>query len=189
MIVISSFEAQRRTQAEVLTNGSGSDTLLNVEHLNGSNFNDVLTGNAAANTLNGRAGEDTLVGGLGNYSYYVDNIGDVVTESSVLLTEIDTLNSVITYTLGANIENLVLIGAAAINGADNALNNILTGNASDNLLSCGAGIDILIGGAGKDTLTGGLGNDNFDFNTYSEMGLGLIRSYKRHYHRFRSWSG
>jgi Ca2+-binding RTX toxin-like protein len=86
--------------------------------------------------------------------------------------------------LGANIENLTLIGAALINGTGNALNNTLTGNAAANLLSGlvgndilngGAGIDILIGGAGKDTLSGGLGNDSFDFNTFSEMGLGLTR--------------
>ncbi len=48
------------------TGGSGSDTLLNIENLKGSPFNDVLTGNALANILNGGAGADTLAGGAGN---------------------------------------------------------------------------------------------------------------------------
>ena len=48
------------------TGGSGSDTLLNVENLTGSNYHDKLTGNALANTLNGGAGNDTLTGGAGN---------------------------------------------------------------------------------------------------------------------------
>ena len=150
----------------------------------GNSLNNTITGNSGNNVLNGGTGNDKMIGSAGNDTYYVDTSGDIVTETSALLTEIDTVYSAITYTLGANVENLVLIGAAAINGTGNALNNILTGNAGANLLSGlagndilngGAGIDILIGGAGKDTLSGGLGNDSFDFNTYSEMGLGLTR--------------
>ena len=41
------------------TVGSGTDTLTNIENLTGSNFNDTLTGNAAANILSGLAGNDT----------------------------------------------------------------------------------------------------------------------------------
>ena len=47
------------------TGGSGTDTLLNVENLIGSNYDDALTGNALANRLEGGAGNDTLVGALG----------------------------------------------------------------------------------------------------------------------------
>jgi serralysin len=97
---------------------------LNVENLNGSNFNDVLIGKEAANRLNGRTDLDALIGGLGNDSYYIDNISDVVTESSVLLTEVDTVYSSISYTLGANLENLTLIGAVVIDGTGNALTTL-----------------------------------------------------------------
>lgn len=47
------------------TGGAGTDTLVNIENIIGSAFNDTLTGNAANNTLNGGSGNDTLIGGAG----------------------------------------------------------------------------------------------------------------------------
>ena len=64
-----------------------------------------------------------------------------------------------TLTLAANVENLILTGAAAINGTGNALANVLTGNTGANTLTGGAGNDTLDGGAGADILNGGLGDD------------------------------
>ena len=139
---------------------SGADLIKGIENIIGSNYNDTLTGNAGNNVLNGLLGADKLTGGLGNDTYYVDNIGDVVTETSALLTEIDTVYSAVTYTLGANIENLTLIGAGIINGTGNALNNTLTGNAAANILSGLAGNDVLNGGLGADQMNGGKGQDN-----------------------------
>ena len=46
--------------------GSGSDTLVTIEHLTGSAYADSLTGDANANTLDGGAGNDILNGGGGN---------------------------------------------------------------------------------------------------------------------------
>jgi len=62
----------------------------------------------------------------------------------------DTVQSSITYTLGANVENLTLTGASAINGTGNTLANSLTGNSAANILN---------GGTGGDTMAGGDGND------------------------------
>ncbi len=48
------------------TGGAGLDTLVSIENLIGSNFNDSLTGNAGNNVLSGLGGNDTLTGGDGN---------------------------------------------------------------------------------------------------------------------------
>lgn len=84
-----------------------------------------------------------------------------VTAATTTIT--DTLTAAVTTTLAANVENLTLTGAAAINGTGNAGNNVITGNTANNLLNGGGGNDTLNGGAGLDTLTGGTGNDIFLF--------------------------
>ena len=64
----------------------------------------------------------------------------------------------ITYTLGANVENLTLTGTANLNGTGNALDNILIGNGGINVLTGGAGNDTYVVGAGDtvaESLNGG----------------------------------
>ncbi len=73
---------------------------------------------AAATSSTAAAGIDTLIGGLGNDTYIVDNVADVTTEAANAGT--DTVQSSVTWTLAANVENLTLTGAAAINGTGNA---------------------------------------------------------------------
>ena len=128
----------------------------------------VLTGNSGANmliggdgndTLNGGAGADTLIGGAGDDLYLVDNLGDIVTELAEEGT--DSVNSSITYTLGANLENLTLVNTSSIAAGGNGLGNVLTGNSGNNRLTGYAGDDILDGKAGYDTLVGGTGNDRY----------------------------
>ena len=158
------------------TGGAGLDTLINIENLVGSSFNDNLIGNTKNNSLNGRAGNDTLdggvgsdsmIGGLGNDSFVVNVVGDVVTEN--LNEGTDTVNSSVTYTLPANVENLTLTGASPINGTGNGLINTITGNAANNQLNGGAGNDTINGGIGIDRLTGGIGNDIFRFTTTGQI--------------------
>ncbi|MBT2295942.1 calcium-binding protein, partial [Pseudomonas fluorescens] len=138
-------------------------TLIGAAHLSGSGnaLNNVLIGNVGNNLLNGGSGIDTLIGGTGNDTYVVDNLRDIVRETSTLASEIDTVRSSVSWSLGANLENLALIGTAHLNGTGNALRNVLMGNAGNNVLNAGAGNDTLDGGSGIDTLIGGTGNDTY----------------------------
>ncbi|SFW29921.1 M10 family metallopeptidase [Pseudomonas sp. NFACC04-2] len=139
-------------------NGNGN-ALNNV--LIGNTGNNVLSGGAGNDALDGSSGIDTLIGGTGNDTYWVDNLKDVVTETSTLAGEIDTVRSSVSWTLGANLETLILAGSALLNGTGNALGNVLIGNAGNNVLSGGAGSDTLDGAGGIDTLVGGSGNDTY----------------------------
>ena len=80
-----------------------------------------------------------MAGGLGNDTYVVDDASDVVTEA--LNEGTDTVQSSITYTLGANVENLTLTGGANINATGNGDANVLTGNTGNNVLDGGVGAD------------------------------------------------
>ena len=123
----------------------------------GNTVANVITGNGAANVIDGGAGADTMKGGLGNDTYVVAQAGDVVTETASAGT--DVVQSSVSFTLGANVENLTLTGASAINGNGNGLANLMTGNGAANSLIGGAGTDTLNGAGGNDTLDGGADRD------------------------------
>jgi Ca2+-binding RTX toxin-like protein len=155
--------------------------------LTGGTGNDLLNGGAGNDTLNGGAGADTLVGGDGSDLYYVDNVGDSVSETNTALAigGTDMVYTTISHTLGANIENLRLLATGSVNGAGNALNNILYAGAGNNILDGGAGIDTVsyayaaagitaslattaaqaTAGSGNDTL---LGVENLTGGNYSD---------------------
>jgi ELWxxDGT repeat protein len=122
----------------------------NLEHLTLLDKATNATGNAAANVLDGKAGADTMIGGAGNDTYYVDNVGDIVTELAGGGTD-TVFTTLASWTLPAEVDNLTLAGSAAGNATGNALANTLTGNAAANVLDGGLGADTMIGGAGDDT--------------------------------------
>lgn len=136
---------------DIVNAGNGNDTV------RGGDGNDTLYGEGGNDILDGGTGDDTLVGGIGNDVYVVDSDGDLVIELDG--EGVDQVKSWISYTLGAAVENLLLMGNDRIDGIGNALANSMVGNGNDNRLWGVAGNDQLDGGGGNDWLAGGAGND------------------------------
>ncbi|KQW31884.1 hypothetical protein ASE36_06635 [Rhizobium sp. Root274] len=135
-----------------ISGGGGNDTL------RGNAGNDILFGAAGNDILDGGAGADQMTGGAGNDIYYVDVLGDVITEARNAGT--DTVRTTLSvYTLSSWLENIEYLGAGDFTGAGNELANRITGGAGNDTLSGGIGNDTLIGGLGNDSLDGGAGND------------------------------
>jgi Ca2+-binding RTX toxin-like protein len=173
-------------QAYGLTGEVDIDTLISIENVFGGAGNDIIFGDNNANTLVGNGGNDSLIGGggidtlvgnMGNDIYYVDNAADIVTERAN--EGFDIVVASANTTLSANVEQLVLNGAATI-GTGNDTANILYGlesfialtlngaggddiiygsAAGGNTLIGGAGVDTLLAYGGNNTLQGGLGSD------------------------------
>jgi Ca2+-binding RTX toxin-like protein len=177
------FEASAAGGTDTVRSAVTSALGANVENLvltgsatanaTGNVLANALTGNAAANILDGRGGADTMTGGGGNDVYAVDSVLDKVVETSATGGS-DTVRSALAYTLGVNVENLLLTASAAVSGTGNGLANRITGNGAANILKGGsgadtldgaAGSDALFGGSGKDSLEGGGGADEFTFDS------------------------
>lgn len=126
---------------DTLIGGIGDDTL------RGGIGDDILRGADGADTLDGGAGNDDMQGGAGDDVYVVNAAGDTAIDT--LSGGTDTVRAYASHTLGAYIENLVLLAGAA--GTGNNLSNTITGNAAANTLDGGEGVDVLMGGLGDDT--------------------------------------
>src|SRR5262245_56665977 len=161
------------------TDGAGVDTLVSIENLAGSAFEDQLTGDAVANVisgldgnarLEGGAGNDTLLGGTGD-DILIGGAGADALDGGpgfdLVSYETSTTVVPILYLMPIDLSGSGGIGDAAgdtyanIEGVIGSNNNdVITGRigVDDTLIGAG-GNDILLGQGGKDTLIGGVGND------------------------------
>ncbi|MFN7677772.1 MAG: calcium-binding protein, partial [Cyanobacteriota bacterium] len=142
--------------ANLMTGSNGNNTLSGLEGddlLFGNNGHDTLLGGDGNDWLDGGLGGDRAEGGAGDDRYVVNSSLDIVVEAEA--SGADTVESSVSFVLGAYIENLLLLGqpSDALDGQGNSLNNRLTGNNGTNNLGGGAGADTMIGGGGNDTYT------------------------------------
>jgi Ca2+-binding RTX toxin-like protein len=119
--------------------------------ITGGTGNDCLVTGDGDDIIDGAAGDDDMIGGGGDDLYFVDSARDSVVErAGEGMDEIRT--GLGTYTLGANVENLVATSEAG---------NDFRGNCGDNRLTGAGGSDFLrMQDGGDDTAQGGGGNDN-----------------------------
>jgi Ca2+-binding RTX toxin-like protein len=101
-----------------------------------------------------------MTGGTGNDVYRVNNTHDVVIESAG--GGEDMVQSSVSYTLGANVEDITLSNNTDINATGNGLDNLMVGNNGNNVMLGLGGDDVIRAGAGDDTVEGGDGDDNMD---------------------------
>lgn len=152
--------------------GNGKDKLYGLDgddELHGEGGNDMLYGGKGNDELDGGSGADTMTGGLGDDTYVVDNLADVIVENPGEGN--DTVEtSLSSFTLSANVENLVYTGSGDFTGTGddtaNGLaggdgNDMLYGMGGDDTLQGGAGNDLLDGGSGADAMSGGAGDDTY----------------------------
>jgi Ca2+-binding RTX toxin-like protein len=116
----------------------GTDTLLGIAGVRGSNFNDTLIGDAGNNFLEGRGGNDVINGGAG---------ADILFYSSATsAVNIDLALGMSSLTGGLGTDHWA--GIEGVRGGD--FNDTLRGTAGNNVLDGGAGADLLDGRGGTD---------------------------------------
>lgn len=151
-----SFQLSTNATANNLTGTAFADDLFGAagnDTLTGGAGEDRLFGEANNDILDGQTGDDKLFGGAGDDTYVLGSSNDSVTDAAGTR---DKITSLVTRSLASyvGIEDLELLGSAAINATGTTAANKLTGNAAANILN--GGVDSL-----ADTLTGGAGNDTY----------------------------
>ncbi len=149
--------------------GSGADMIFGNSASNrllGGGDSDTLYGYDGHDWLDGGAGADRMYGGRHNDTYVVNSFDDVVVEradegSDTIYLSIPHyyVGSTISYTLGANLENVFVNVSGETWVYGNGLDNSLAGNVDNDTLYGLDGIDRLYGMGGNDRLFGGAASD------------------------------
>nr|WP_307188758.1 DUF4347 domain-containing protein [Massilia sp. PDC64] len=140
-------------------NWGNTDTLVGIEHVNGSAFADMLTGSAGANWFRPGKGNDTVIGGGGDDVVMYEGISTSVTINLRTGTAtgadvgIDTLTGIRNIHTGAGADIIQLSDQGGYVFARGGNDRIIGGNANDTFF----------GGSGNDTMDGGAGRDSANY--------------------------
>jgi Ca2+-binding RTX toxin-like protein len=139
--------------------GNGDDYIVNHGKISG----DVeLQGghNTFVNVSGGKI-DGVVTGGVLSDQFFI--YGQKVKVTDIGSSDADTVFTNVSFKLGANLEEIVLVGRKGVDATGNNDGNELTGNAGNNVLNGKGGSDALDGGEGDDRLIGGGGGDSFAF--------------------------
>lgn len=122
--------------------------------------NDTIDGGIGNDSIDGGLGNDAMTGGLGDDRFSVNSVNDVVVEAANGGN--DTINTTVSLnlaTFAAQVENLGLTQVGAATDPVNLING--TGNDLANVITGNGAANVIDGGLGLDTLWGGGGDDTF----------------------------
>jgi Ca2+-binding RTX toxin-like protein len=135
------------------------DTLINIENLTGSGWDDTLKGDSGANRLSGADGSDTLMGRAGDDILDGGNGFDTASYAEAPTGVTVDLDATGPQSTGEGADKLISIE----NLTGSAFADTLLGTAERNILMGGAGDDVLVGRGGGDQLEGGEGVDTASY--------------------------
>ena len=153
-----------------LATGTGSggdaegDTLISIENLTGSAFDDSLHGDGENNILRGGAGDDLLEGRRGADTLEGGTGFDTASyEHSVVGVTVSLLTGL---SLSGDAAGDTFLSIEGLRGS--AFADMFSGDGNANTLEGGAGDDALRGRAGADFLDGGAGADRFVYGAVTD---------------------
>ena len=149
--------------------GLGTDTLVSIEGVIGTEFDDTLTGDDSDNFFEVRGGNDSVTGGLGTDWLSLNGATSGVAITATTL----STGSITAAGIGTN----TFTGIEGIEGTGHA--DTFEGNSGQQLFRGGGGDDIFIASAGADSYDGGAGLDTLDLRASTSaiqlaLGSGIV---------------
>lgn len=165
----------------------GSDTLISIENVSGTDFDDTLIGTSGVNVISGGigadmlygdSGDDTLDGGLGMDTAFFAGVSTdytIVDNADGTLTITDTVgqdgaNTLISIEFAVFSDGTITLPTASVPGLTSGDDDYSGTSGADEIFALDGddivnglgGDDLIYGETGNDTIYGGTGNDTID---------------------------